>query len=76
MYENWIEDWKEKHKFARDYSILTGSFFNTEMAQKMINLDNPNYKSTESDFEESTRIVEESIENNKQKRVHRRSVIK
>lgn len=60
MYRSWLEDLVEKHKFAKDYSILTGSFSNLEMAQNMIGADNPDFQSTEEDFDKSTQMVLEA----------------
>ena len=58
-YESFCADIQENHEFARNYAILTGSFSNMEMAQKIISTDNPDYKSTEQDFAESTKMVME-----------------
>ncbi len=55
MYLNWLRDAEEKHEFATDYSIFTGSFSNAEMAKKMINSRNPTHETSDEEFEESTR---------------------
>lgn len=52
---NWIQDLEDKHEFATDYSIFTGSFSNPEMARKMINSRNPTHELSDEEFEESTR---------------------
>lgn len=36
MFESWIQDLTEKNEFAKNYSILVGSFSNYEMAQNML----------------------------------------
>lgn len=50
---SWIEDQSEKHKFARDYSIFTGSFSNPEAANKMRKYDEPDYELDDEEFEKS-----------------------
>lgn len=57
MYRSWLEDIAEKHKFAKDYSILTGSFSNLDMAQNMISAENPDHSSSDQDFDKSTQMV-------------------
>jgi hypothetical protein len=76
MYEHWIEDLTERHKFARNYSILTGSFTNMELAQKMLDSDSGHSTYQTTDFDESIRIIEEDINREKvlkdQQILHRR----
>lgn len=57
MYESWCQDIMDKHEFARSFSIFVGSFSNAEAAQQMLKQDNSSFKSTEADFDESTRMV-------------------
>lgn len=79
MYESWIEDMVEKHKFSRNYSILTGSFFNMEMAQKMMNDNRPEYQSTDADFEETLKMIEGDVKKtgrNTRRRRQRHGVVK
>lgn len=57
MYRSWLEDLSEKHKFARDYTILGGSFYNLEMAQNMMSIENPDYASSDEDLKKSEEIV-------------------
>lgn len=57
---SWIEDQTEEHKFARDYSIFTGSFSNPEAAQKMRKYDEPDYESDDEEFEKSfDRVIQD-----------------
>lgn len=76
-YESFKADLEERHTFARNYAIFTGSFMNMEMAQHIISEDNPDYASTEEDFAQSTRMVLEGREraHNKSKKRRRRKVI-
>ena len=77
-YESFRQDLEEAHDFARSYAIFTGSFANMEMAQRIISEDNPDYQSTEEDFDASTKMVLEGREQalkKKKKRRRRRRVI-
>ncbi len=62
----------EKHKFAKDYSILTGSFSNLDMAQNMISAQNPDHQSSEEDFERSHQIVLDARDPQEDQPLHRR----
>jgi len=76
-YESFRQDLEDKHAFARNYAIFGGSFSNMEMAQRIISEENPDYESTEEDFEESTRMVMAGRPkvNEKKKRRRRRRVM-
>ena len=56
-YESWLADIEEKHEFARNYAIFTGSFANMELAQHIVAEDSPDHASTDEDFEESAKVV-------------------
>jgi hypothetical protein len=58
MYMSWIEDQNGRHKFARDYSVFVGSFSNPEAGKKMRDAEDPDYASSDDDFEESWKRVE------------------
>ncbi|KKN61313.1 hypothetical protein LCGC14_0523040 [marine sediment metagenome] len=81
MYESWCQDLEDKNEFAKSFSIFLGSFSNPEAAQQMLKKDNPDYGSTDEDFEESTRMVLADRERQKEKtrpkrrRKRRRSVV-
>ena len=72
VYESWVADQEEKHKFARDYSILVGSFTNSEAAQEMMKADNPDVSLSDEEFEESTQKVLEEREEKPNRRQRRR----
>lgn len=72
MYRSWLEDLIEKHKFAKDYSTLIGSFSNLEMAQSMVSAENPDYASSEEDFDKSIDMVKSSSVEQRKKSLHRR----
>lgn len=59
MYYSWLKDEEEKHEFARAYAILTGSFSDLEMAQKMTD-DSRVRRSSDEDFERSVEMLEEA----------------
>ena len=63
MYESWRKDQEEENEFARSYAILQGSFANPEMAKKMIKAENPEFESSDEDFE---KVSNQMLENNKQ----------
>ncbi len=75
-YESFLADLEEQHEFARNYAILTGSFTNMEMAQRIVSEENPDYESTEEDFDESISMVLEGRDRAVQKtRRRRRQVV-
>lgn len=59
LFESWIQKRKQKLKDMKDQGILIGSFTNPEAANKMYKADNPDYISTEEDFEKSSEYVRE-----------------
>ena len=83
MYESWCQDLADKNEFAKSFSIFLGSFSNPEAAQHMLKQDNPDYGSTDEDFEESTRMVladrerqkEEETKPKRRRRHKRRRVV-
>ncbi len=61
MYESWCRDLEEKNEFAKSYTILQGSFVNPEMARKMIDRENPDFETSDEDFEKlSQQIIEQN----------------
>lgn len=60
---------EEKNEFARSYSILQGSFTNPELAHKMIKSENPDFESSDEDFD---KLSNEMLERNKKENKHRR----
>lgn len=71
LYEHWVNEQKYDYELYRSLAILVGSFTNSDAAQKMIKDENPDFESSEEDFEESTRIVEEDVK--KEQKLKRRS---
>lgn len=63
MYESWYVDLEDKNEFAKSYAILQGSFANPEMARKMVKLDNPDFESSDEDFDKVSKSI---VEKNRQ----------
>lgn len=78
LYESWCRDLQEKNEFARDYSILIGSFTNSEMARQMIKRENPDFESSPEDFEKSTQMVlaDREKQTAEEKKKRRRRLVK
>lgn len=56
-YEGWIDEEETKLKNYRAVAILIGSFYNNELAQRMVKDDNPDYVSSDDEFEQSTQMI-------------------
>src|SRR6201986_485174 len=73
LYESWRKDLEEENEFARSYAILQGSFANPEMASKMIKSENPDFESSDEDFERLSKQMldqnrKEDIQNNRRRK--------
>lgn len=66
MYEHWCLDQEEAFELARSQAILIGSFFNPMAAQEMAKANEPDFSSSDADFERSLQMVEESNKTNEQ----------
>jgi hypothetical protein len=73
MYNSWLEDLYEKHKTYKDYALFLGAFSNWEMANKISTKDNPDFKTSDEEFEASfKRVVESNDDVEQGKTIHRR----
>ena len=72
LYESWCKDLEEENEFARSYSILQGSFANPEMASRMIKSENPDFESSDEDFERASQQMIEQNRSENQRLVRRR----
>lgn len=75
LYNSWAYDQEQEIEKIRNHAIFTGSFANPEMASKLVRKENPQFKSSEQDFDESYKLIEKSIaeeEENKGLRVSKR----
>jgi hypothetical protein len=59
LYESWLHDQELEAQKLRNQAIFIGSFSNLEMAQKIIQSDNPNATST--DWDETSNKIHKSI---------------
>lgn len=68
MFEHWCRDKEEEFEMARSQSILIGSFTNPSAAQDMLKSENPDFASSDEDFERSLQMIKESKKNQGRKR--------
>jgi hypothetical protein len=78
LYESWLHDKELELEKLRDQAIFIGSFFNPEMAYKLMKNEEPDFQST--DIDESNRMVREKIleaerEKRKNKKRKKRKVV-
>jgi hypothetical protein len=59
LYKSWEYNQEIELEKLRNQAILIGSFFNPEMAKKMIKNENPDYSS--SDFDTTTNLIHEEL---------------
>lgn len=59
MFYNWVEDGNEDYDKLKQHGILIGSFTNPEAAQKMLGKGGTTFSTSDKEFEESNRMVEE-----------------
>ena len=79
MFENWFADQNDEAELAKNQALLIGSFINPDAVKQIVG-DGNTHISTDEEFEESTRIVQEaSMKALKQKqnvKGRRRKIIK
>lgn len=73
MYTNWIQDQDEKQEFAKNYSILTGSFSNPQMAQRMMKAET--VVSSEEDFDKISKEIRKEAEQTVKTKKRRRKIL-
>lgn len=75
LYESWAHKQEIEMEKEKNQAILIGSFYNPEMARKMVEREKPQIQSSDEDFEKSIQFVQDSVrqqEENQNKRVSRR----
>jgi hypothetical protein len=74
LYEGWMHKIENELETNRATAILTGSFSNPEMAQKMVKKDRPDFEVSDEEFDMATDVVRQSIleEENAKNNKHRR----
>lgn len=75
MYESWIQDQEQAHEFAESYAVLTGSAANQDWARRMMKAKNPDYESSDEDFDRVSNEILKQDQIVKPKK-HRRHIIK
>ena len=77
MFYNWIEDQNDDVELVKNHAYLLGSFWNPEAVAKLTGNDENSHKSTDEEFEASTKMIQMEIEQeelNKPKRKRRRKI--
>ncbi len=57
MYENWLEDYKDKSELAKNHAYLLGSFWDPKAVQEMMGTSGNTISSSDEDFEKSTDLI-------------------
>ncbi len=57
MFENWIEDQRDKGELAKNHACLLGSFWNPEAVKQILGSDK--HMSTDEEFEETSRMIKD-----------------
>jgi hypothetical protein len=64
MYENWLEDYKDKSELAKNHAYLLGSFIDPKAVQDIMGTSGNVIKSSDEEFEKSTELVLKDREKN------------
>lgn len=80
MFQNWLEDQKDKSELTKNHAYLIGSFWNPEAVKKLME-DGSTFHSTEEEFDESSELVRNNftlnnINNLEQSKKRKRRTIK
>lgn len=57
MYENWLEDYKDKSELAKNHAYLLGSFWDPKAVQDMMGTSGNVVVSDDKEFEASSALV-------------------
>lgn len=57
MYQSWIQDQEDLHKLCKDYALFVGAFSNPKMAHDISKKDNPDFVSSEEDYQKSIESI-------------------
>lgn len=75
MFNNWLEDNNENIELFKNHGYLIGSFFNPE-AVKSITGSGNSYATSDEEFEETTRMVSEAIQKEREQQANEQKVRK
>ncbi len=68
MFENWIADQRDQGELAKNHAYLLGSFINPEAVKQLTDTGNK-HESTEEEFAETIKLVENFNKKSKQPNV-------
>lgn len=68
-YESWCRDQEEENEFAKSYAVLGGSAANPEWARRIMKAENPDFETSDEDFE---KISKEILEENRKSQFRRK----
>ena len=63
MFQNWLEDQKDKSELAKNHAYLIGSFWNPEAVKELMGQGNV-FESTAEEFDESSDLVRSNFKLN------------
>ena len=55
MYYSWLQAWEDTNDFTKNYAMFLGSFSNPQLAQHLAKMENPQFESSDEDFEKTSR---------------------
>jgi hypothetical protein len=61
MYTSWFQDQEDINKTYKDYALFIGAFSNPKMASDIARKDNPQFVSSEEDFEQASTLLDSDI---------------
>ncbi|HVI39752.1 MAG TPA: hypothetical protein VM577_03755 [Anaerovoracaceae bacterium] len=76
LYESWSKDLEEANEFTRSYTVLGGYFSNPELARKMVKQENPDFESSDEDFDKASKKMVEDNRKELKSRRRRKQLIK
>jgi hypothetical protein len=76
LFECWLYEKEFESERMTNQAILIGSFYNPEAAQKMIKSENPDFESSDEDFEKTSQMIhEQAVQDEKTSKKKRRKVV-
>ena len=75
MYYQWEKDQEEEQKRLQNLGILIGGFFNPQMAQKMMQNENPTYESNEELHQKTLEEMKAPLPENKEPKKKRKKKV-
>lgn len=66
MFESWMEEKKATYELAKNHAYLLGWFVNPELSEKINKQEESAISSSDEDFENSLKMVEQDIQKSQQ----------